>query len=134
MTEMNPEDVQTLRQPRQIARLLEQLFAERGQLTLVADDGRLEKVANLLQVDPERRVLVIDAFQGAEAAVFERAGEIVVKAVIERIQTWFNLSGVTRLHDRGDYYYHLPFPDTLYRLQRRGPSACVRRRGCKPRR
>ncbi|MFZ5465904.1 MAG: flagellar brake protein [Pseudomonadota bacterium] len=114
------EHIQTLRQPRQIARLLEQLHAERGQLTLVADGGRLERVANLLLVDPDRRVLVIDAFDGAEAAVFERAGDILVKAVIDRIQTWFNLSGVARLHERGDYYYHLPFPDVLYRLQRRG--------------
>lgn len=85
-----------------------------------SDGGRLEKVANLLLVDPDRRLLVIDAFNGAEAAVFERAGEILVKTVIDRIQTWFSLSGVTRLHERGDYYYHLPFPDVLYRLQRRG--------------
>ncbi len=114
------EHIQTLRQPRQIARLLEQLHAERGQLTLVADGGRLERVANLLLVDPGRRVLVIDAFNGAEAAVFERAGDILVKAVIDRIQTWFKLSGVARLCERGDYYYHLPFPDVLHRLQRRG--------------
>jgi len=114
------EHIQTLRQARQIARLLEQLHAERGQLTLVADGGRLEKVANLLLVDTDRRVLVIDAFEGAEAALFERAGDILVKAVIDGIQTWFNLAGVTRLHERGDYYYHLPFPDVLYRLQRRG--------------
>ncbi|MDM7321797.1 MAG: flagellar brake protein [Gammaproteobacteria bacterium] len=114
------EHIQTLRQPRQIARLLEQLHAERGQLTLVTDSGRLEKVANLLSVDSGRRIMVIDAFDGAEGAVFERAGGILVKTVIDRIQTWFNLPGVTRLHERGDYYYHLPFPDVLYRLQRRG--------------
>jgi c-di-GMP-binding flagellar brake protein YcgR len=120
MTDMSSEDVQTLRQARQIARLLEQLHAERGQLTLVADGGRLEKVANLLLVDLDRRVLVIDAFDGAEGMVFERAGDILVKAVIDRIQTWFNLPGLTRLHERGDDYYHLPFPDVLHRLQRRG--------------
>lgn len=119
-TVMRSEDVQTVHQARQISRLLAQLHAERGQLTLVADGGRLERVANLLLVDPDRRVLVIDAFHGAEAAVFERAGSILVKAVIDRIQTWFNLPGVVRLHERGDYYYHLPFPDVLYRLQRRG--------------
>ncbi|MEW6765624.1 MAG: flagellar regulator YcgR PilZN domain-containing protein [Pseudomonadota bacterium] len=117
---MNPDDVQTVRQPRQIDRLMEQLFAERGQLTLVVGDGVLQKVANVLEVDTERGVLVIDAFDGKDALLIEDARDLHVKTLINGIQTWFLVPGVERLHDRGDHYYHLPTPSVLYRLQRRG--------------
>ncbi len=118
---MHPEDdIQALRHPRQIARLMGLLHAERGQLTLVTAAGGLEKTANLLAADAAHGRLVIDAFSGAEAEAFEHARDIRVKTVIEGIQTWFGVPVLARLHDRGDDYYHLPFPDVLYRLQRRG--------------
>lgn len=113
------DDIQVLRHPRQIARLMERLHAERGQITLVADEGRKEKVANVLEADLEKGALIVDAFEGAEAVVFDRANDVHVKTVIEGIQSWFSVPALARLHDRGDHYYHLPFPEVLYRLQRR---------------
>ncbi|MEW6444646.1 MAG: flagellar regulator YcgR PilZN domain-containing protein [Pseudomonadota bacterium] len=117
---MNSDDIQTVTQPRQIGRMMDQLFSERGQLTLVVGDGALERAANVLEVNVERGFLVVDAFEGRDAEVIERAGEIHVKTVIAGIQTWFFIQGLERLHDRGDHYYHLPLPARLYRLQRRG--------------
>ena len=114
------DDIQVLRHPRQIARLMEQLHAERGQITLVTEGGALEKTANLLVADADKGNLVIDAFSGVEAETFEQASDLHVKTLIEGIQTWFSVPALVRLHDRGDYYYHLPFPVAIYRLQRRG--------------
>jgi|GEM_PF-1819412 len=113
-------DVQVLRHPRQIARLMARLHAARALLTLVADEGRLEKHVRVLEADPGGRTLIVDALDGAGAAVLERARDIHVKVVIDGIQTWFSAPGVKPRKEQGDRYYTLPFPDALYRLQRRG--------------
>lgn len=115
---MHSEDnIQALRRPDSIARLMLRLHETCAPLVLMYDDGGACVRVGARGVDAACSQLLIDGLDGEDAASLAGGREIHAQAVIDGIQTWFTLTGL--VGEQGGAGARLDFPDVVYRLQRR---------------
>jgi c-di-GMP-binding flagellar brake protein YcgR len=117
---LDEQDVKTVRAQRAIERTLASLFEARGHVWLIPDeDPDFQEQVPIVGNEEAERALMFDC---PGAVVLRRvliADQVRVQAVVGGLLTWFYATGLARRDEEGDCYLRIPYPEVLYRLQRR---------------
>ncbi|MDD3608399.1 MAG: flagellar brake protein [Halothiobacillaceae bacterium] len=111
--------IQRISSPRMIASALGRLYDARGQVSLRLEQPRVTGESRIVGYDEGERKFVIDAVATQVRESIEQAHKIEVQTIIDGLMTWFHTSSIKKINEGQDRYYEIPFPDVLYKLQRR---------------
>lgn len=117
--DLNDENITRINSRRIIAKIIGRHFKARGKFRIATLDGEHAGESNFVGHDPDAGVIVVDALPSVEGRHVEMADRVEVRGVLDSLLTWFYSGGMTVHAEGKDRYYHVPYPDELYRLQRR---------------
>ncbi|MFP4271520.1 MAG: flagellar brake protein [Halothiobacillaceae bacterium] len=97
-------------------------FDARGRFRLRAQDETGDEhqgETRFVKHDADEGVIMVEALQSVTGRHLEMADRIEVRGVLDSLLTWFQTGRLETVREGDDRYYVIPYPDELYRLQRR---------------
>jgi len=116
---MDSDQINCINNPEIIAKILTRHFKARGNLCLSTTGGDCKANAKIVDNDPFAEYLLLDALPKAASETIENEEKIEVRGSIESLYSWFHTDQLHVIFEDGERYYEIPYPKTLYQLQRR---------------
>ncbi|MGC9457575.1 MAG: flagellar brake protein, partial [Halothiobacillaceae bacterium] len=116
------ENITTVKSRRIISKIMSRHFDARGKFRLLAKDeadDEYQGETRFVKHDADDGLIMVEALPAVTGRHLEMADKIEVRGVLDSLLTWFHTDKLKTVHEGNDRYYVIPYPDELYRLQRR---------------
>lgn len=113
------DQIETVSRKPHVLRLLRRLHAQRGRLWLAPTGEQGHHPVAVLDLDEDREALITDIVPGSKGERIRQADTLDATTSMDGIRTWFEIPRWLRIQEGGEDYYAIPYPETIYRLQRR---------------
>ncbi|WPL17783.1 putative glycosyltransferase [Thiorhodovibrio winogradskyi] len=117
---MDSKNINRISDPEVIAKIITKHFKARGKLRLSTAAGDIKADTMMVDNDHFARYFLVDALPRLVGATLEEEEEIEISGTIASLYSWFRTQELNPIVEDGERYYEIPYPDTLYQLQRRG--------------
>lgn len=116
---MDNNSINRISDPEVIAKIITKHFKERGKFRLSTPSGDIKAETMMVDNDYFARYFLVDALPRFIGATLEEEEVVEVSGTIASLHSWFRTRELNPIVEDGERYYEIPYPDTLYQLQRR---------------